>query len=179
MQLISYNDLELVLGYEFDAAKIARAEKIIEIVSGEVQAFCTAVTLEPVDGDIVHLRGTWNHAMKLPGAPIYDINSIDIDDEPVEDFDYTRHGLLINPSGWGGPHAVVTVDYDHGLQEVPHDVQSVVFSRAIRMFVNPHAVMQQKMGTDYSVSYAADAEMITGLNRSERRALAKYRKSVA
>lgn len=177
--LVDVESFELVLGYELDASQAARAEKVLELVSGEVQAYCNAAQLSRVTADIVRLRGSWSKVIKVPGAPVHDIASVDVDDEIITDFDFTRHGLLIAPDGWGGPRATVTVEYDHGFETVPSDVQSVVISRAMRMFVNPHAVMQAKHGADYSVSYAADAEMITGLNRSERMTLNRYRKTVS
>jgi hypothetical protein len=178
VSLVSTEELALYLGLEFSDTQEERAQLLLDLVSGEVESYCNAVALQRMEEDTVVVRGSWSNIITAPGAPVHEVIHVFVDGEEVTDFDYTRHGLLISPERWGGPHAAVTIVYDHGLDEVPQVVKSVVLSRAVRAFTNPEGLMQAKLGADQSFSYAADAEMVTGLNKSERMLLKRYRRTV-
>lgn len=176
MPLVDTTELASMLGMEFSVADHARAEQVLTMATGEVESYCTAVGLTYVEHDPIYVRGTWARSIELPKPPVHEVHSVHVNDDEVFEFDFTYHGRLISPDGWGGPDAEIRVEYDHGLVDLPDVVKSVILTRATRSFVNPYAVMQSKMGADYSISYAADSEAVTGLNRSERRALARYRR---
>lgn len=179
ISLVDVETLELMLGYDFNARDYQRAQMLLEMISGEVQSYCDAVTLQRIDNDIIYLRGSWANIIKLPGAPIHAIHSVSVEDGvEIVDYDWARHGILINPDRWYGPESAIRVVYDHGLENLPEAARSVVLSRAVRLFTNPEQVMQAKLGSDRSTSYAADVEQITGLNRSERQILKRFRRTV-
>ena len=173
--LVSIESLEDMLGLTFGAEEAKRAQGLLTLASGEVESYCTAVSLKRLDNDTVSLRGRWGSFLELAGPPIHNVTEALVDGVSVS-YKLTRDGLI--SSSWGGPTAIIEITYDHGLNSVPKDVRSMVLSRVVRAFSNPEAVMQKGIGSDYSVSYAADAEMITALNKSERMSLRRYRRKI-
>lgn len=79
----------------------------------------------------VTLVGRHSQWLRLPGAPVRSVATVEIDGEAVSDWKLAD-GRLWRRAGWGGQHrgepAMVAVTYTYGLATVPADIVDLVCS---------------------------------------------------
>lgn len=81
------------------------------------------------ESSTVTLPGTLDFWLRLPGGPVTDVTSVEIDGETVDDWRWSGE-YLWRPHGWQpkGRPTQVTVTYDHGLIAAPADIVDLVCS---------------------------------------------------
>lgn len=74
--------------------------------------------------------------LRLPGLPVTEVHSVSIDGQPVTGYQRINAGLY-RATGWSeGSLEVVTVDYTHGLPELPADIKDLVCRMVISALIN-------------------------------------------
>jgi hypothetical protein len=169
----SVEDLEAVLGSSFDdPSEAAKAQTVLDLAASMIQDEAKQ-TISLVTDDVVELRGTWSHLLRLPERPVVDVTAVRIRNGSVfsaevplqvdVDYRWDRMGqlrrvsyitgrLLAPASGyWGGDMAVVDVTYSHGYAVVPDRVRTLCVGIAARVVSNPRGV-RESIGP-YSVQY--------------------------
>lgn len=128
-----------------------------------------------VAGDTVVLNGSGTRTLLLPAFPV-DIHTVDIDGEQLtRPADYRvdqRNGILRRVGGiWPDALGNVTVEYSHGWEDVPGDVQDAVLEHAATItMVLVH--LQQNSAGSAQESYGAAA--MVGTTAKWSAAVAKY-----
>lgn len=173
-------ELAAMLQRTFSAAETTAAEWALDNATAAIKNY-SRQRIEFVANDAVVLRGNWSDILWLPERPVTAVASVTVGTAAVlstSSYTWSRHGLLHAPTGWGGPHDVVTVTYSHGFAVVPDDVKAVCLSAAARSFGNPDNLRSETIGS-YAVTYNTSA---TGegvlLSRSEKETLRRYRPTV-
>lgn len=170
MALATASELEIQLGQTFDDADTIRADQLLELASGVVEAYCGRAFAR-TEGDVVDADPT-GQTLLLPNPPV-DVTGITLDGEDVEGFVvYSDSGVVLLPSThrlWGR----VEVTYSHGLDGAPDAVKAIVLTLAGRLMLNSDGVTQKSIG-DVSVSYGA-ATTGPALAPLERQVLDTYR----
>lgn len=178
MAFATTGDLSSLLEIDFDVAEAARAQLLLDLVSGEVKTFCD-VAFEQTSRTI-ELAGTWSARLELPGPPVTSVSTVTLDGDSVTDYRLVR-GVLVRDSHWGGPNRVVTVTYTHGLTAVPDTVRAVVLRASARAWANPEQRESVQLESGYQARFTAQAEDkdTTFLTAGDMRALvnAGYRRT--
>ncbi len=74
--------------------------------------------------------------LRLPGLPVTEVHSVSIDGQPVTGYQRINAGLY-RATGWSeGSLEVVTVEYTHGLPELPADIKDLVCRMVISALIN-------------------------------------------
>ncbi|MFK0082730.1 hypothetical protein [Glutamicibacter sp. NPDC090743] len=74
--------------------------------------------------------------LRLPGLPVTEIHTVTVDGQPVADWKKANGGIY-RPSGWAEDGAeTVTVDYTHGLPNLPADIKDLVCRMVISGLLN-------------------------------------------
>lgn len=127
----------------------------------------------------VDIEGRASPWLRLPGAPITAVSTVELDGETITDY-RLRTTDLWRRRGWlstCGEPSLVTVTYTHGMPTVPADIVSLVCRIAAQTLVSYRSsdggeglaaenVTQERIG-DYSVSFGDDGA-ITELELSDR-----------
>lgn len=125
----------------------------------------------------VTLLGRPGTLLTLPGLPIREIHTITVAGVEVTDWLQADTGAYC-PSGW--PVKRITIDYTHGLPEVPEDIIALVVSMvtagllAVRDGEDAIALNNGLLSSfaidDYKESYATgkDSEAVTPMALTER-----------
>jgi hypothetical protein len=169
-------DLATRLGITLTAGETTDADTLLELASDIIRSD-TGQTIDAVASDTLTRPGSWDNRIRLPERPVTDVNSVTLDGTALAETDewYQVGDELVRVSGtWGGPEAVLVVDYDHGWATVPAGVKGVCLEMVARVWVNPGSVQQEGYGSE-QVTYPAgngllptDAELRT-LDRIVRR----------
>ncbi|QTF70608.1 hypothetical protein [Arthrobacter woluwensis] len=120
--LITAQDLE---SYPVDLTdKDDTVARLIGAASAQVQDAAGTPILQA--RSVVELVSSPGRVLELPGLPVTAVHSVTIDDVPVTDWRRVVAGIW-RAAGWDddGP-VIVTVDYTHGLPEVPADIKDLV-----------------------------------------------------
>lgn len=165
--LISSQDIEARLGRPLTAAETARVDALIADASAEVRAYTgqlitvgtSTVTLPVVGGRVT-----------LPQRPVNAVAAID--GEPVDEPD------LVGATLRGLSGCEVTVTYQHGYDQVPDDIVSVVAAMVLRgLATSPAAPLysRESIGEySYGLPESALARRVI-VDRTDRATLDRYR----
>lgn len=182
-------DLSTLLDCTFDAGDTTRATLLLEMISDDIQGYCTKDNFEQSEDDSVNLRGNWSSRLYLPKGPVASVSSVTVDGTTVNSSSYsliagrtlvrkeptqsTFGDPILTGLNWGGPNRQLVVVYTHGWTSVPADVQRVALRAAARVWGNPEARKSVSLPPSYRVEFA-DLEY-GYLTAGDCRALAKYR----
>jgi hypothetical protein len=161
-QFATADELAARLGVEFTDDETTRANTLLELASGTVQA-AARQHIELVTDDQLTMPGTRETAILLPERPVVAATA-SINGVQVTDFDVRDEEALVRRGGWGGTSDTVTVTYTHGYDPVPDAIKALTLEAVVRVWVNPGSVMAERYGSE-QVTYlmgAADT-MPTGL----------------
>ncbi len=85
---------------------------------------------------VVELPAMRARILRLPGLPVTEVHSVEAEGTPVTDWKRINAGLY-RASGWAeGGLEIVTVDYTHGLPELPADIKDLVCRMVISGLLN-------------------------------------------
>lgn len=152
---------------QIDASDTSLASTMLAVASAEVRGAAGSPISEA--DSTVALTGWWGEQwLRLPGPPVREVASVDLDGTGVADWRLVG-ARLWRRAGWGtddGP-CPVEVSYTHGLVEVPADIVDLVCSYAAAgMNAATTGGYEARSGEiaeridDYSVQYAQGAEAV-------------------
>jgi hypothetical protein len=161
----------------FAGDELISAEQALEDVTGALEDHIPGGVLQRVDHvweDDVHARTVWlPHAPKVP--VIVTVVELDGDELDGEDWKKTRlHGVRRVDGHWWSGKIKVTYTYGYPEGQIPNGLRKVALDMAAASFSNPESVLQMRMGSDRSVSFADSSEAAGGLSRANRRILDTY-----
>jgi len=121
---------DLITAQDLESYPVSLADKddtvarLIGAASAQVQDAAGTPILQA--RSVVELVSSPGRVLELPGLPVTAVHSVTIDDVPVTDWRRVVAGIW-RSAGWDddGP-VIVTVDYTHGLPEVPADIKDLV-----------------------------------------------------
>lgn len=124
---------------DYNAAFQTTADE--DAVQFALDAACTQIRkylsqdLDLVTDDEQPFDGTGHQTLLLPQLPVLAVNSVFIDkdedtEEEVTDYKVGFGGILYRRCGWPWGVQNITVDYDHGFEEIPADLKSVALGIA-------------------------------------------------
>lgn len=130
------SDLSTWVGYD---VPVDRATLMIEAAQASVVTAAGVPIAEQAD-DVVTLDGNGARVLLLPAWPVTAVTTVEVDDDPVTDFTWTRTGELRRTGGWAA-RTVVVVTYTHGYPEteVPTTIKGVTLEVAARGLANPQS----------------------------------------
>lgn len=122
-------------GTEEDAVQFA-----LDAACAEIRTYLSQ-DLDLVADDEIVLHGTGTQSLLLPQLPVVAVNSVFIDagedtEEEVTDYHLDFSGVLYRRCGWPKGYGNITVDYDHGYEEIPADLKNAALNIA-RSIANP------------------------------------------
>ncbi|MEV5543112.1 hypothetical protein AB0L13_40455 [Saccharopolyspora shandongensis] len=108
-----------------------------------------------VEHDKIVLDGDGTRSLLLPAVPVVAVHQVDIDGQPVAEFQWSRNGILRSATCWSDRLGAVHVDYDHGypVGEIPGDIADVVLEQAQMILDQTPGVASMSTG-GVSVSYS-------------------------
>ncbi|GAA3136619.1 hypothetical protein GCM10010466_29290 [Planomonospora alba] len=174
--LVTHADISATLGREISGDELARVGELINQVSDLVKAYCRR-NFGRVEGDVYTVIAPNDQTLELPGSPVHEVTSVEIDGVPVTE--WTRAGsTLWRRWGWtvrmfSDVPAEVRIVYTHGNDDVPGDVKAVICQEVARILESAPGLASETVG-DESRSYA-DAVPV-GLSKSAKAALNRYRR---
>ena len=117
----------------------------VDLQSQTVQVLIDSASSEVIDAagsPVVSARHTVDlpamraRIHRLQGLPVTEIHSVTIDGQPVTDWKKINAGLY-RASGWSEDGLeIVTVDYTHGLPNLPSDIKDLVCRMVISGLIN-------------------------------------------
>lgn len=113
-----------------------------------------------VSGDTVTLDGDGSSTLVLPAAPVTGVSSVLVDDVAIDDYGWSRRGLLSRDAGWPDGFGRVTVTYDHGYDPIPDDVAEAVIDQARTLYHVEPGITQVQTAAE-SVSFGPAASVGT------------------
>ena len=178
--LATTEDLTALLGRPVDIEEMARADRLLEMVSAAVRSECRQ-TFSYVASDPVRLYPSTGEVW-LPERPVVAVTSVSV---PGTLSAAVGSGTPLLPSaylfrsdGFLGAFQTdwpVDVVYSHGFQVIPADLVGVVCAIAARHMSNPEQVARRKIGP-FEEQYAA-RPVGTVLAAEEKAALTVYRRT--
>jgi hypothetical protein len=168
-QFATADELREHLGAEsFTTAETTRANGLLIRASGLVQG-AVRQTIELVEDDEIHLRGSRESTILLPQRPVLDVTSVVLDGEviPSSDF-YVEDDSIVRRCGWGHPRMLLVVTYSHGWDPIPDAIKAVVLGMVARVWPNPSGVMSERLG-QAQVTYSQGPAPGVLLTADERR----------
>jgi hypothetical protein len=158
------------LGVTLTGAETTDADDLLELASDIIRDE-TGQTIEAVAADELTRPGTWSNRLRLPERPVTAVNSVTLDAVALAESDewYLQGDELVRVAGsWGGPEAVLVIDYDHGWATIPGAIRGVCLEMVARVWVNPGSVAQEGYGSE-QVTYPSGNGLL--LTDAERRTL--------
>ena len=196
--LATVDDLTARLGRPLSAVESSRVDALLRDSSALIRRYCRRDFLYH-EGDVRSLRAD-GADIKLPGKPVYAVNSVTavsgnptIPDVPVIWFlfdnidkvtivDAAASGIINLPEAWffgaGAFPGTFSVNYDHGFRDVPDEVVSVCANSVISVLTAPtmaSGVIGETVGA-YSYRLVRSGGGIqVALNQDAEAALNDYR----
>jgi hypothetical protein len=140
-----------------------RAQQRLDWATAAIRRW-TGQWITLVTDDEVTFQGAWPSRFTLPQVPVVEVTAIEIDGEPVTDFELFGQALIRGTatadrldyertgSNWGGDGSVMVVTYTHGYDLIPDDIKGVCISAAARGWGNPQGAQSETIGS-YSIAY--------------------------
>ncbi|SDZ51275.1 hypothetical protein SAMN05216215_108719 [Saccharopolyspora shandongensis] len=124
-----------------------------------------------VERDAIVLDGDGTRSLLLPAVPVVAVHQVDVDGQPVAEFQWSRNGILRSATGWPDQLGVVHIVYDHGYpaDAIPGDIADVVLEQAQMMLDQAPGVASMSTG-GVSVSFSR-----TGITEAWSTAVERYR----
>jgi len=179
-QFVTSEDLAVRLGLEFTAEEADRADTLLTAATGLIQDE-TRQTVFLVEDDTLTMPGRNDERITLPEKPVVSIASVTIDGRPlVEGTSWYLDGNTIvrlsgteliawlpddawpSSCGFGTPRQTLEIVYTHGYEDIPLLVKSITLEAAARVWVNPGAVISDRVGDTFT-TYAPYAQPPRGL----------------
>lgn len=174
-------DLATRLGIDLTDEEETRAELLIASASGLIRNEVKQ-TITLVEDDVLTMPGTTDERITLPQRPVVEIASVTLGDAPlVEGADWyldrntivrlprtvARIAGLVDDTwpggiGFGTPTRTLEITYTHGYEDIPLIVKSICLEAVVRVWVNPGAVIQERVG-DTMTEYAPRTADARGL----------------
>lgn len=165
----SVDDFAARLGLTFTNEETTRATVLLGMASRLIQDE-TGQTIELVTDDVLTVRSVFENRFRLPQRPVVDVTSVKLDNvEAGVDSWYLDGDEIVQstfpvlsdrhffsfPSGrgWLGPQHELEVTYSHGYDDdaIPSVVKTACMEAVVRVWVNPGAVLQEKIGEESTV----------------------------
>lgn len=150
--LASLTDLELVAGFEPDAA---RGTRLLEMASAAVRRYIGR-SFDYVEDDVVVVRTNADCRLRLPNGPVSALTAINgpvggdaVDLEDVDLLNVDALGFVSGTFTCGD----YTVTYTHGYDPIPDDVVAVVCDLALARLSGGTPGMTSESLGDYSASW--------------------------
>lgn len=165
---------------DVDELPDARAELLLDGVSGQVLRYCRRPTFAVVDAVGVILDGNGARELVLPGAPVVALSTVIEDPEGdateiSDSVEWSATGVLRHLAGtFAARLRWYEVDYSHGYDDVPEDVRNLVCRVAARAVSNPEGLGTEAVGS-YSAGFAFDETRLATLSAPDRRELDPFR----
>lgn len=182
-------ELRTYLALEDDELVDARANLILEGVSGLVRDYCRQLLTE-VEDDEIRLSGKGAVTLLLPETPVTAVSSIIEDpageatglagpDDASPVFEWDEDGILTRLDGgvWRRRARWYEVTYSHGFADDSDElkrIKQVVLRVAARAAANPEGLTQESIG-GYAPGYGFDSSRFAALAPVDRDELAPYR----
>lgn len=171
---------EVIESLDIDATQYENIEKRIYQMILEAQSLIqgyTEQTLYFVENDEVYISGEGTAILQLPEKPIVKISKVTVSGKEIvegEDFEVLESPAFLVAVTGVFPKGVknVYVKYDHGYEEIPLVVKSVVKSVVSRM-LKDSSIVSESFG-DYSVKYSPQGGV--ELTFYEKEALQPYKR---
>jgi hypothetical protein len=110
-----------------------------------------------VSDDVVLLDGDGSYSLLLPAAPIVGSVTVKVDGLAVTDFSISRRkAILRRSSPWPDALENIEVQFSHGYQNIPGDIQDAVLEQAELQYALLAGVQQASLGAQ-SVTFGAQA----------------------
>lgn len=183
-------DLAARLGIEFSADEGARADSLLTLASGLIQAEARQ-RIELVEDDELAIRGLTEGRILLPERPIVSVSAVDLDgtsigaDSYYVEGDHLVHrgsswsGWLDGYGRWGSSRSPLTVTYTHGYATIPGAIKSVCVESAVRAYVNPGSTTQESYGSERTSYGSVGLTLTPDERRSIHRTVGRRAESLA
>lgn len=179
-RLATAAELRSFLDQTADELPDPRAELLLDLVSGSVEAYATEIAgrrFTVTDDETIRVDGSGTSILLLPGLPVTDVAAViqDPDDTnetlAVGDWEWSPDGILRRLNGrWVRRFRYYAVTYSHGYDTVPDGVKLVVLRVAARATVNPEGLTQESAG-GWAGGYGVDDSRFAGLTAIDLREL--------
>ncbi|WP_263251630.1 head-tail connector protein [Saccharopolyspora rosea] len=109
----------------------------------------------PVVRDEIVVDGDGSRSLLLPAVPVTAVHQVDVDGQPVADYQWSRNGILRSAGCWPDRLGAVRVVYDHGYppNEVPGDIADAVLVQA-QMILDQNPGVSSMSTGGVSVSFS-------------------------
>lgn len=160
--------------------EMAAVALALELASGFIEDYIPGGVLEHTDAEYswdTSVEGT-TRVVPLPHHPKVPVTvtkvTVDGDDLEAEEWRVDRlHGVRRADGGsWVG---LIEITYDYGFADPPNSLRGVCLDLAARQYGNPESVLQARMGSDRSVSFADSSEAATGLGAANKAILESFK----
>lgn len=165
--LATVADLE-ARGLTVDASETDIAEQYLEVASAAVREAAGAPISETTS--TITLEGEAGQRLTLPGLPVSEVASVELDGAAVTDW-RLRSQRLWRAAGWTGCDgpSEVEVTYTHGLPTIPADIVDLVCRMAAGALkaqrseedgtgLATEVITSERIG-DYAVTYGGDGRI--------------------
>lgn len=108
-----------------------------------------------VEHDEIVLDGDGTRSLLLPAVPVVAVHQVDVDGQPIAEFQWSRNGILRSATRWPDRLNTVHVVYDHGYpaESIPGDIADAVLEQAQMILDQTPGVASMSTG-GVSVSYS-------------------------
>jgi len=186
------DDLAVRLGLELSDDEAERAERLLEAASGLIQDEAKQ-TIALVEDDELTMSGTSDEVIKLPQRPVVSVASVTLDSVALaegSDWYLDGNAIVRIPSssvlvleggeesapgggrGFGWPTQTLTIVYTHGYETIPESVKAIAVEAAVRVWVNPGSVIQERAGETSTLYNQTPTGLM--LTSDERRAIRRF-----
>lgn len=155
--------------------------EVLERAENAVIRYCEW-HVAPARTETLILDGSGTELVQLPSLKVNEIQSVrhlgkDVDPEAY-DWSATGQIRLRNPqSRWSDRYRSIEVDLDHGYEELPDDLATVILGLVVRSIASPMGEIMIRVG-DRQSQFGSAAGSVTPLG-SEYQILSRYRARVA
>lgn len=148
-----------------DVSNAALVAEMLEVASAIVRGAAASPILETTS--TVTLTGWGESLLRLPGLPVTEVATVEVDGVATTDWTLTDSSALWSLCGWGRGVEPVTVEVTmtHGLTAVPAEIRNLVCDLATLGLASAAdgardvRVIAEKID-DYSVTFAEGAEAV-------------------
>jgi hypothetical protein len=172
MALITQDDIEKTLHFQFDNDADPIAAWLVENSSAMVESYCNRLFEEVIDGTVT-LDGRGDHTVWLPRTPVTAVASVTENGVVLETTQYAwyTNGRVVRVSygydhPWCYKRQSVEIQYTGGYSTIPFDVRAATAAIAAEAFkVGAAFAEQENPGVnlerigDYMVQYDLDRAM--------------------
>lgn len=180
-QFATSDDFAARLGLTLSDDEAFRVETLLSLASDLIRD--EAQQQLSLAEEIITIPGTTDEMIKLPQRPVVAVSSVTLDGVPLlEGGDWYRDGntivrrrtsvsvlagtldVLALGHGFGWPAQTLEITYTHGYADLPASLKAICLEAAVRVWVNPGSVAQEREGeTSTLYHYASSSSDAAGL----------------